>query len=202
MKSMWQGAAMAACFGVLAVAGCNAVSGRDTPVNAGQAATADAGTECISALGCAEGQICTEGVCTQTSACNNAGSGVGCPSGQVCDDNICKPVDAIAPPSCRVNSDCPSGLDCAQGQCQSRSTTALTLPAPPPGISCVSESDCPPVLTCVNGHCASLPHCEADENCDKGSRCVGGLCSRQAPEHCEFDTDCFAGQSCVDKQCQ
>jgi len=81
--------------------------------------------------------------------------GTGCAKDEVCIGNQC----AKLPPTCKDNSDCPSGYICVNGTCVPQGK--------PPGKGCTSNSNCPPGQVCINGKCVPKSTCLIKHNPDR-----------------------------------
>ena len=66
---------------------------------------------------------------------------------------------------CLFNRDCPTGLDCVDGQCRQ---------------ACFDDNGCVPGDVCVERYCldpaAMAPECAMNAECPDGGRCVNGRC--------------------------
>ena len=98
-----------------------------------------------------------------------------------------KPKCHRAGTGCDTNSQCCSGLYCANGE---KSTPCPALPA------CNSGSPCPQGQTCQNGQCVADP-CK-NVLCGVNEMCVGGNCVPKDP--CAGVT-CGAGEVCSNGTC-
>ena len=126
---------------------------------------------------------------------------------------FCPDDDIIPVVGCSVDTDCPGGQICINGEC-------VDDPAP----ECTVDSDCPQGEICINGKCVPdddvvdpLPdpdddgpdpdpdpdpdpvgdECKIDADCPEGQVCVNGKCVTT----CSIDSDCPAGYVCVNGVC-
>lgn len=91
--------------------------------------------------------------------------------------------------TCTLNSDCPLGEACEEGQC-----VAI---AP----DCREDRDCPPGLTCSAERCVeAVVACSGDRDCRRSEACVDNACIELAAA-CVFSDDCASEERCEDGQC-
>ena len=149
----------------------------DAPVCGREANTGDR----FCTTGCASGDECPEGFCCDA----NAG---GRPEAA-----ICKP-EALCPPRCALDADCPAVQYCDAGACVPRS------------FSCQVDLDCPIGEQCVDGNCKGETlrlgeECELFQSqCGEGAPiCVGqGDGVDRCTYGCSFDRECPATFCCAD----
>tara|TARA_B100001059_G_scaffold236334_1_gene286270 strand:- start:12445 stop:18009 length:5565 start_codon:yes stop_codon:yes gene_type:complete len=121
----------------------------------------------------------------------------------------CPDKDIIPTTGCLVDSDCPEGQICINGEC-----------VPDPGPECTVDADCPKGQVCIDGVCVPEDdviepppdddpdddddddddddECKIDDDCPEGQVCVKGKCV--VP--CSLDKDCPEGYVCVDGICK
>jgi predicted nucleic acid-binding protein len=107
------------------------------------------------------------------------------------------------PDGCEDDTECPSGYECVEGECEPGCTDDDACDLGEVCIAgeckpgCNDDADCPSGYECENGACVLPPECEEDSDCEAGQICVGGEC---VPE-CEEDADCPEGYECEDGTC-
>ena len=125
---------------------------------------------------------------------------------------FCPDDDIIPVVGCSVDTDCPEGQICINGEC-----------VPDPAPECTVNADCPKGYVCLNGKCVKddeiidppddpddddpdpdpdpkkpdPDECKIDDDCPEGQICVDGKCV--VP--CSLDKDCPEGYVCVDGKC-
>jgi len=118
---------------------------------------------------------------------------------------------------CLSRSDCPSGQECINQQCQGATTCSTDSDCPPATYcekgscisaqSCGSWTDCPTGFDCVNSICKPLVidnSCTTDDDCSYGFHCetFSQLCVEDPQDVCQSDNDCAPGFTCKDGQCE
>jgi Domain of unknown function (DUF4394)/Thrombospondin type 3 repeat len=114
--------------------------------------------------------------------CTACGGGVSCPEQGCPGETFClNPNPFAIPPGfgccvlipqtrCRLNSDCPTALQCDASGC------CVAGPNPPPG-TCVTDGDCPTGELCDRSSARCIvPECFSDPDCSLGLVCVGSRC--------------------------
>lgn len=134
---------------------------------------------------CAEGGVCSGGVCRRP--CTSAAD---CRGGEVCAGGVC----ALG---CVDATDCPRGAACEGGACTEppRSCDPVTARCDPP---CTRDLDCDRVRTCDPDTARCETPCTGDAACGPVGRCDGAeaVCRvdcRVRPEACPEGTRCDPG---------
>lgn len=136
---------------------------------------------CAGNAQCAEGLVCTDGVCAEAISC--AEDPDICEAQSSCVDDVCVQEGA----TCTSNSECSGSLVCNAGTCET--------------VDCVRNSDCPDDQICRESLCTKTIGCTKDEQCLDGMFCINEICS-ETGKACEFDDDCpIEGQICDKGAC-
>lgn len=137
---------------------------------------------CASNDQCAEGLVCTGGVCAEAKACDTAEDDDFCGAQSACLDGVCKE-EGI---SCASKSDCASYLTCNKGTCTP--------------VECTSNDECADGQACLQEKCTKTIACETDAQCSGDLVCVEEQCS-ETGKTCEFSIDCPGVQECKNEVC-
>ncbi len=130
------------------------------------------GEACGSSADCGSFEGCLDGVCTPLTptdeACELDGDCLD--DGAVCVDGLCWTPDGggtgIEDLACAQDADCPEGLICEDGMCES------SLPPPDDIGMCEADADCGDGEICVACYCMPAEGtCRADADCPAGQRC-------------------------------
>lgn len=142
---------------------------------------------------CAEGEVCTEGVCepeqVEPTGCTDDTE---CAEGERCDDGECVPATG---PECVEDADCEDGEVCEDGACVDG--------------GCSEDADCAEGEVCDNGECVTPEVCDETAcECPEGDvpTCIDNACACEPAcgGACEDGAGCcFETQTCepVEAEC-
>ncbi len=112
---------------------------------------------------------------------------------------LCSAPIITTPPSCTVNSDCPSGENCIYSSCLPICNTNIFTP--PYSSECPSGSECIVGYWMGEKYCA--PICDSDSQCPSG-KCVDGHCPAPCGSHsgrCEIGECNTTKGYCLPDEC-
>lgn len=92
--------------------------------------------------------------------------------------------DAVTPPTCARDADCPGGGICVGGEC--------LIP-----VACREDADCATGEECAGGQCVAV----GGDDCETDADCAPLVCDRGTCGPCGADADCEDGRCAPDGTC-